>query len=55
MGLVAIPITEAKFRAAWLTISRAAPIALGRRRKKGDSLRGHAANHPACAPDNGVG
>ena len=29
---------------AWLTISRAAPIALGRRRKKGDSLRGHAAS-----------
>ncbi len=29
---------------AWLTISRAAPIALGRRRRKGDSLRGHVAN-----------
>ena len=44
VGLVAIPITEGNFGPAWLTISRAAPIALRRRRRKGDSPRGHVAN-----------
>jgi len=45
VGLLAIPITEGKFRACLADDQQScADSALGRRRRKGDSLRGHVAN-----------